>query len=34
MALACYETAMRFSAEEPNPEYAAAITRVKAKLGR
>ncbi len=34
MALACYETAVRFATEEPNPDYAASITRVKAKLGR
>lgn len=34
MALACYETAVRFSSEEPNQDYAAAIARVKAKLTR
>jgi regulator of sirC expression with transglutaminase-like and TPR domain len=34
MALACYETALRFSTEEPNPDYAAAVARVRGKLGR
>ncbi|MBM3989419.1 MAG: tetratricopeptide repeat protein [Planctomycetes bacterium] len=34
MALACYEIAVRFSPAQPNPDYAAAIERVKAKLTR